>query len=74
LPDAHFSSHIQQPHIRLLQRIVHSFLLPFLDGRRPKWTLDEYPQRIPAEIARELARELGQSKTIQPELSRIGQP
>lgn len=66
LPDGRFFGHVRQPHIRLLQRIIHSCLLPLLDRQRPKWPMDGYPQRIPDEIARELAKELEKQTSSAP--------
>jgi glycosyltransferase involved in cell wall biosynthesis len=58
LPRFHFTGHLARPHVRLLQYVTHRTLLPFLDGRRPKWPDGAYPQPIPPERVRLLAAEL----------------
>lgn len=59
LPVYHFTNHLMKPHVRFAQRMAHTFLLPILDRRRPKWPADYYPQRIPADLVERLERDLG---------------
>jgi glycosyltransferase involved in cell wall biosynthesis len=61
LPEIAYSSHLAKPHVRMLQRFVHQFMLPILDRRRPYWPADAYPQRIPAALTARLQRELSGS-------------
>jgi glycosyltransferase involved in cell wall biosynthesis len=58
LPAFHFTSHLRPPHIRAVQRLVHSFCLPVLDRTRARWLETTYPPKIPANIAAVLEREL----------------
>jgi hypothetical protein len=59
LPNPKFRGHLAKPHIRLLQRIAHSWFLPMLDRRRQRWPDDMYPQRIPGAVTSRLKSELG---------------
>lgn len=59
LPAFHFTSHLRPPHIRIVQRLVHSFCLPVLDRTRDKWSDTAYPRRIPDDMVKVLQRELG---------------
>ena len=58
LPLVHQANHLRPRHIRAVQRIVHAFLLPLFDRRRPSFPLDASPQRIPDEIIDLLSNEL----------------
>lgn len=58
LPEFAFENHLARGPKRLLQRLVHSHLLPFLDSRRQRWPADAYPQRIPDQISALLSDEL----------------
>ena len=58
MPRFNFNSHLRPPHIRAVQKIVHTFCLPFLDRTRPAWTEGTYPPVIPPEINRTLEKEL----------------
>lgn len=58
LPDFKFSNHLQPPHIRLMQRVVHRYLLNFLDSKRNRWNENDYPSRIPSEVVLRLNSEL----------------
>jgi hypothetical protein len=58
LPRYDYVSHLQPPHIRALQRLIHAFCLPILDRTRKSWLATDYPTRIPDEIAKALEREL----------------
>jgi glycosyltransferase involved in cell wall biosynthesis len=59
LPQFHFTSHLRPPHIRAVQKLVHSFCLPILDRTRAKWLETAHPPKIPAEIVKMLERDLG---------------
>jgi len=59
LPEVSYTSHIRPPHIRAVQRFVHTFCLPLLDRTRPRWVETAYPPKIPAEMVEVLERELG---------------
>jgi glycosyltransferase involved in cell wall biosynthesis len=58
LPQVRFTSHLRPPHIRGVQKFVHSFCLPILDRTRAKWLETTHPPAIPAEITKVLEREL----------------
>jgi glycosyltransferase involved in cell wall biosynthesis len=58
LPALPFKSHLQRTPIRLVQKLVHTFCLPFLDRTRPVWPERAHPLVIPPEINRTLEREL----------------
>ncbi len=64
LEDVKFVNHLARPHIRLAQRLVHGFLLPLLDRRRPAWPDDAYPQRIPPELVAKLSQLLNTHEEI----------
>jgi glycosyltransferase involved in cell wall biosynthesis len=59
LPHYEFTNHLKPPHMRLVQRLVHTFLLPILDRNRPSFPNDAYPQQISAEINQILNMKLG---------------
>jgi len=54
LDEVQWTTHLANPHRRILQRIAHQFLLPILDRARPAWPESAYPQRIPAELQADL--------------------
>ncbi|ANV90511.1 glycosyltransferase family 2 protein [Picosynechococcus sp. PCC 8807] len=58
LPRYQFSNHLRSAHIRLAQRLVHSFLLPILDAKRPRFSLDVQPQPISEDVQQLLIQEL----------------
>jgi glycosyltransferase involved in cell wall biosynthesis len=58
LPEIDLNNHLASPSIRLVQRLVHAFLLPILDSWRPKWPVDARPQPISDEIVALLEQEL----------------
>jgi hypothetical protein len=58
LPEVHLLNHLAKPHIRLVQRLVHKFLLELLDNRRSSWPADGFPQRIPNAVEARLRSEL----------------
>ncbi|ACK73846.1 hypothetical protein PCC7424_5783 (plasmid) [Gloeothece citriformis PCC 7424] len=58
LPEYKFTNHLKPPHIRLVQRLVHTFLLPLLDLTRPSFPNDAQPQPIGEEINKLLFEEL----------------
>ncbi|GAB1542305.1 glycosyltransferase family 2 protein [Scytonema sp. NUACC21] len=60
LPVYKFTNHLRPPHIRLIQRLVHTFLLSVLDKTRPSFPDDGQPQAIPLEINQLLLKELCQ--------------
>ena len=57
-PEFHFTSHLRPPHIRAMQRFVHTFCLPVLDRTRAKWEETDYPYKISADMVKVLEREL----------------
>jgi glycosyltransferase involved in cell wall biosynthesis len=59
LPSYNFTNHLRPLHIRLVQRLVHGFLLPVLDKTRPSFPDEVQPQRISEEINQLLIKELG---------------
>lgn len=61
LPQYKFTNHLRQPHIRLLQRLVHAFLIPVLDSTRPSFPDDAQPQPISEEVNQLLIKELSQT-------------
>ena len=63
LPELHLTNHLKRPHIRLLQKFAHRFLLPLLDSRCATWPAEAYPQRIPAEVVAQLQLELSEATT-----------
>jgi glycosyltransferase involved in cell wall biosynthesis len=54
LPLVHSTSHLKPPHIRAVQRFVHTFCLPVLDRLRPKFPEDGKPQPIPQQMTERL--------------------
>jgi glycosyltransferase involved in cell wall biosynthesis len=58
LPETDFTSHLQRPHIRAAQRLVHGFFLPLMDRTRAQWKETNYPPPIPADTVERLKREL----------------
>lgn len=58
LPKYQFTNHLKPLHIRLVQRLIHAFLLPILDSKRPSFPDDVQPQPISEEIDRILTKEL----------------
>ncbi len=54
----HRTNHLRAPHIRLVQRFVHTFCLPLLDRQRPRFPQGGGPQPIPASIATQVRGEL----------------
>ncbi len=60
LPEVHQFSHLRPLHIRATQRLVHAYMLPWLDSRRVGWSDEAYPQQITPEVIELLARELKQ--------------
>jgi hypothetical protein len=58
LVEVHQTNHLAPPNKRIPQRLVHAFLLPLLDRRRSRWSIDDYPQKISPEIIRLLEQEL----------------
>ena len=58
LPRLSFTSHLKPPHIRVIQRATHTFLLPLLDRTRSSFSGDSSLQAIPEETQRMLEREL----------------
>src|SRR4051794_11899610 len=58
LPEVHLLNHLAKPHIRLVQRLVHKFLLELLDNRRSSWPANAFPQRIPNTVEARLRSEL----------------
>jgi len=64
LPHYQFTNHLRSIHIRLTQRLVHAFLLPMLDAKRPSFPNDAFPKSIPDNIQWALKQLLGDSKFI----------
>jgi len=60
LPRYQFVNHLRPRHIRLVQRFMHSFLLPALDSRRSDFSLDIQPQPILNDVQQLLIQELSQ--------------
>jgi hypothetical protein len=60
LPQLHYNSHLRPPHIRAVQKLVHTFCLPILDRTRARWPETAYPFKIPTDIVNVLERELAQ--------------
>jgi hypothetical protein len=58
LPSYQFDNHLAQQPKRLLQRLVHSCLLPLLDRSRPRWPSEAGPLPIEDIVAARLSREL----------------
>lgn len=58
LPEYKFTNHLSPGPIRLLQRLVHTFLLPVLDITRSSFPNDAQPQPISNEINKLLFKEL----------------
>ena len=58
LPALDFKSHLRSPHVRAMQRFVHTFCLPVLDRTRARWAETAYPPKIPADMVKVLEREL----------------
>lgn len=58
LPRYQFTNHLRPIHIRLTQRVVHSFLLPILDAKRPRFSSDVQPQTISEDVQQLLIQEL----------------
>lgn len=58
LPLVHQTNHLRPPYMRVVQRLIHSYALPWLDRRRPEFSPDAKPQLIPAEVVAHLEREL----------------
>lgn len=50
LPKYQFTNHLRSPHIRFIQRLVHAFLLPSLDAKRPSFPDDASPQPVPEDV------------------------
>lgn len=69
LPEVKQLNHLTKPHVRIAQRLAHSFLLPWLDSRRPKWPEHAYPQPISFEISQRLSHQLDESQTFKSALS-----
>jgi hypothetical protein len=60
LPELHHLNHLAPLHKRVLQRVVHQFLLAYLDQRRFDWRADQdYPPRIPEDTVARLKSVLG---------------
>ena len=58
LPRYQFTNHLRPSHIRLVQRFVHSFLLPVLDSQRSNFSPDVQPQPISNDVQQLLTQEL----------------
>lgn len=58
LTEVQQTNHLAKPSVRIAQWLVHQFMLPLLDLRRPEWPEDGYPQRITPEVVALLRREL----------------
>jgi glycosyltransferase involved in cell wall biosynthesis len=59
LPRYQFVNHLRAPQTRLVQRAVHTFLLPVLDRRRATFSGESALQLIPEETQQRLVQELG---------------
>lgn len=64
LPRYQFTNHLKPVHIRLVQRLVHTFLLPILDSKRPSFPDEVKLQPIPESINQILKQELQLSSFI----------
>lgn len=51
-------NHLASPYKRLIQQFTHRHLLSILDGTRPSWHSNTYPQKISPEIIKKLETEL----------------
>ncbi len=58
LPQYSLTNHLQSLRTRLIQRLVHAFLLPILDRTRPSFSNSAHPQLIQEEVNQLLIREL----------------
>ncbi len=58
LLEFNFTSHLRPPHIRVVQRFVHTFCLPILDRTRAKWSDADHPPKIPTDLQKLLEREM----------------
>jgi glycosyltransferase involved in cell wall biosynthesis len=58
-PKFHFNSHLKPPHVRAVQKFIHTLCLPVLDRMRAKWPESAYPPKIPDTVVKVLERELG---------------
>jgi len=58
IPELHQKNHLAPGPKRLIQRITHACVLPFLDRVRPSWSEDSAPQRITPEVVRLLDEQL----------------
>lgn len=58
LPEFHWRNHLRGPHVRLAQRLVHSFLLRLLDQTRADFPGEQVLQLIPADIQQRLKSEM----------------
>jgi glycosyltransferase involved in cell wall biosynthesis len=58
LPHYQFTNHLRPPHIRLVQRLVHAWLLPVLDRTRPSFSTQDHPQPIPEAVNQLLVQAL----------------
>lgn len=58
LPEVRFANHLSNPSRRVIQRVTHQFLLPWIDHLRPGWRETDYPRKIPAETVEYLERML----------------
>ncbi|VEP12244.1 conserved hypothetical protein [Hyella patelloides LEGE 07179] len=58
LPVINNTNHLKPPHIRIVQRLVHSFCLPMLDRQRPSFPDDARPQPISEAVNQTLIKEL----------------
>ncbi len=54
----HQTNHLQPPYIRIAQRLVHTYLLQFLDHFRPCFSESARPQKIRSDVIAELEQEL----------------
>ena len=54
LPRYSFSNHLAPWRIRGAQRLLHAFLLPFMDARRDGWREEDYPEKISLDQVRQL--------------------
>ncbi len=55
------SNHLAKPLVRVVQRLVHGYLLPILDPRRAGWDGTVHPKEIGEHVQARLAQELASS-------------
>jgi glycosyltransferase involved in cell wall biosynthesis len=60
LPLVRQTNHLQRPHVRAIQRLIHTVALPFLDRLRPRFSAIAQPRPIPSHVVEQLRRELAE--------------